>query len=215
MRMGVNKLLHDMAVRCANMLKTGEVATDLFETSAGAASPFFDDDPKFIPGTSKGFVNLFEADIGDSAKFRNVLLDVVAAAFDEMEGTLGFMHDMIEDGAKLLIAVPPALRRRAIDALLTAPGSTVIGGREFGFDYVVEPLLGEAHGGEDDEFYVGFPDATFPPLVWGETGSIEIRSTFGENLSRILFDGDLLQPYYAGEFGYAASFNVIKVKHTE
>jgi hypothetical protein len=212
--MSAGKLEHDRRKRMAALLKAGSVGTDIFVLANGDPSPFFDQDAKFIPGTTKSFINEFSgAYSGSAAEMQAAILDVGLAKFDEMESTIGFVHTPPEEGAGFVAIVPPALRGKVHAAIATAPGASSFGVEKFNVTYRVNPLLSAAQGGSDTTWYLSRADAVFSPFVYGERGPEEFRQSIpnaGDQAHLILFNAGLWQPYYAAEVAYGSAFNILK-----
>lgn len=217
----VGQIAFDRHRRTANLLKQGETLTGIFVTAAGGAtkSVAFTTNAQYIPDSDKSFITKLSGSYtGDAAEFR-AGVEAALSSLIQQQSVIGYMSLPPEDGGQYLIYIPPALRQIAQAAFNTAPGSTTVGlTQQYNGNVrlVEDPELAAANGGEDDAFYVAMADDLYAPFVYAERGPEEFRTTArnerGDGAYRILFNGELWQPYYAAELAYGAVYNLRKVK---
>jgi hypothetical protein len=226
-QLSANQIIVDRRKRLAGLLNQGETMTDIFDTTAagGTKSAAFRGgtlanilagtaDAKFIPQSGKSFSNLVTgAYTGSAAEVRAGIFDAILL-MDIMENSIGgYVHVPPENGARFRVLCSPAMRQFVHDAINEGPGAGTIGLRAMNVDYMVDAALTHGVPGTNDTaFYVTRLDQVYPALVEARRGPEEFRTSMGD-LSLILFNQGLFQPYYAFGYGYGSTFNMVKVKH--
>lgn len=217
------QISYDRHQRTASLLKDGGTATGIFVTAVGGStkSAVFTTSTQYIPGSTKGFVTELQGSYtDDAAEVRNGI-DAAISSLVNQQSVIGYMTLPPEDGGEYVVYFPPALRTKMQAAFNTAPGATSVGLKE---QYegrvrmIEDPELSAANGGSDTVFYVAAVDDIFSPFIYAERGPEEFRTTAnnerGGEAYRILFNGELWQPYYAAGLAYGATYNLRKVTNT-
>ena len=217
----VGQISFDRHQRVSSLLKNGETNTGIFVTAAGGStkSVVFTTNAQYIPDTDKSFISKLSGSYtGDVTEFRNGVEAAIESLISQ-QSVIGYMALPPEEGGQYVVYVPPALRVIAGNAFATAPGQTELGlSAKYGDNirWTEDPELAAANGGEDDAFYVAMVDDMFAPFIYAERGPEEFRTTArnerGGEAYRILFNGELWQPYYAAGVDYGATYNLRKVK---
>lgn len=219
----VGQISFDRHQRTAALLKSGTSLTGIFVTAAGGStkSVAFTTSTQYIPDSTKGFVTRLEGSYTDDATEVRAGIDAAISSLVNQQSVIGYMTLPPEDGGEYIVYYPPALRTKMQAAFNTAPGATVVGIKdqyEGRVRMVEDPELSAANGGSDTIFYVAVVDDLYSPFIYAERGPDEFRTTArnerGGEAYRILFNGELWQPYYAAELAYGAVYNLRQVVNT-
>lgn len=219
----VGQISFDRHQRTANLLKEGTTNTSVFVTAAGGTtkSAVFTTSPQYIPETSKSFITRLEGSYTDDAAEVAAGIEAAISSLVAQQSVIGYMTLPPEDGGQFIVYYPPALRKKMQDAFNTAPGQTTVGiGQKYNgaVKMVEDPELAAANGGSDTIFYVAVADDLYAPFIYAERGPEEFRTTArnerGGEAYRILFNGELWQPYYAAGLDYGAVYNLRQVVNT-
>jgi hypothetical protein len=219
--LSANQIIVDLRRNLTGLLAVGETKTDIFDTTAdgGTKSAAFRGgtlanirsgaaEKKFIPRSGKGFSNLITSQaVGTAGEVRSAFFAALEV-MDLAENSIGgYIHvPPPEDGPRFRIIAGPSMRQLVHDAVHIGPGNDQEGLESVGASYeIVQGLPAAA-------IFVARLDQVYPALVKAVRGPEEFRTTFGENLQKILFDQDLFQPYWAFGYGYGATYNIVKVK---